>query len=140
MRTAEFIKENGATDMKIHGPHIAIVMVAAAALNGCAIGPFPHREPSKVALITAGHFYASTSFGPEISVVDVDGKPTDLPHGPIALEPGAHSVTMKCGDTVKTRSLKVAAGEVYQFSIVTTPGVRGCSGSLARIRPRNRLS
>lgn len=125
--------------MKIHLPRIAVVMVAAAALTGCMTGPFPNRTPSKVALITAGHFYASTSFGPEISVIEVDGKPTDLPYGPIVLEPGTHTVTMKCGDTIKNWLVKAAAGEVYQFKIITTPGVKGCAGSLARIRPANKL-
>jgi hypothetical protein len=125
--------------MNIYLSHSAVVMVAVAALSGCATGPFPSRTPSNVALITAGHFRGSTSFGREISVIEVDGKPTDSPHGPIALTPGAHSVTMKCGDTITARPVTVAAGEVYQFSMLTTPGVKGCSGSLTRVRSAKKL-
>jgi len=125
--------------MKIHLAHIACIMIAATALSGCATGPFPSRAASKVALITSGHFRGTTSFGPEISVVEIDGKATDKPHGPIMLLPGVHTVTMKCGDTINVRPMTVAAGEVYQFSMVTTPGVRGCSGSLTRVRRANKL-
>jgi hypothetical protein len=125
--------------MKIRLDYLATVTAAAMLTASCATGPFPDRAPSKVAIITAGHFYASTSFGPEISVIEVDGKPTDRPYGPIALEPGAHTVTMKCGDTIKNWAVQAAAGEIYQFKIITTPGVKGCAGALARIRSANKL-
>lgn len=119
-------------------PRSAVVIFAIAVLSGCATGPFPGRTRSDVALITSGHFRGTTSFGREISVLEIDSKPTDKPHGPIALAPGAHSVTMKCGDTVKTQMVTVAAGEVYQFSMVTVPGTRGCTGRLSRVRSANK--
>jgi len=125
--------------MNIRLPRIAVAIFATAVLSSCATGPFPARPRSDVALITAGYFRGGTSFGREISVIDVDGKPTDKPHGPIALAPGTHTVTMKCGDTINTQTVTVAAGEVYQFSIVTTPGVRGCSALLTRVRSTNKL-
>jgi len=126
--------------MNIRLPRSAVAVFAIAVLSSCATGPFPARIRSDVALITAGHFRGGTSFGRDISVLEVDGKPTDKPHGPIALAPGTHTVTMKCGETTNAQTVTVAAGEVYQFAIVTTPGVRGCSGSLSRVRSTNKLS
>ena len=116
-------------------------MVAAALLAGCATGSLPGRPPNtKVALITSGdtYFTGTTRFGPEISVVEIDGKLVDKPYGIIELEPGMHSVVMRCGNTIKTRTVTVSAGEVYQFAMITTPGVRGCAGSLSRVRPVNK--
>lgn len=139
LQFARFNDQDGPAEMQHRKSGIIITLLVAATLSGCATGPVPPRTPSKVALITAGHFRGGTSFGRDISVLEVDGKPTDRPYGPIELVPGAHSVTMKCGDTVKARPLTVAAGEVYQFSIVTVPGVKGCSGSLTRVRPARKM-
>lgn len=127
-------------DMKINMHHMVSVILAATLLAGCATEPLPTRPLSKVALITSGgtHFSSSTSFGPDISVVEIDGKPVDRPYGPLELEPGTHSVTMKCGDSIKNLTVKASAGEVYQFAMVAAPGVKGCSGSLDRVRSARR--
>ena len=118
--------------------HVALTMIAVVSLAGCATGPLPARPANtKVALITSGdnYFTGATRFGPEISVVDIDGKPVDKPFGLIELAPGTYTVAMKCGDSIKSRAVTVAAGEVYQFAMVTTPGVRGCAGILSRVHP-----
>lgn len=81
--------------------------------------------------------YASPDVGTRISVVDVDGKPVKEPYGPIELEPGTHTVTLKCDGSLKTSTVTVSAGEVYQFSKLATPGVKGCVGSLSRVRSVN---
>ena len=121
--------------MKIRMSHIASMAIAAALVAGCATRPVPTDRLKNVAIITSGNtnLFSLTKFGPVISVVDVDGKPVDKRYGPIELEPGTHSVTMKCGDETKAIKLTVAAGEVYQFAHVTTPGVKGCSGALSRV-------
>ena len=129
--------------MKIHLHHVALAMVAAALLAGCATGSSSGRSPNNtVALISSGdnYFTGNTRFGPEISLVEIDGKPVDRPYGLIELQPGTYSVAMKCGDTVKTRTVTVAAGEVYQFSMITLPGVRGCAGTLSRVRPASKAA
>ena len=46
---------------------------------------------------------------------------------------------MKCGDTTRVQTLRVAAGEVYLFAMRVTPGERGCTGYLSRIRSAGRL-
>ena len=127
--------------MKIHIHHIAWAAVAATLLAGCATESLRTRPLNRVALITSGdtYFSASTRFGPDISVVKIDGKAVDRPYGPIELEPGAHSVTMKCGDSIKARTVTVSAGEIYQFAMVATPGARGCWGSLSRVRSASKL-
>lgn len=121
--------------MKIHLQHIASVTVVATLLAGCVTESAPARKLNRIALITSGdtYFYGATRFGPEISVVEIDGKPVDKPYGPIELEPGAHAITMKCGDSITARKVTVAAGDIYQFAVVATPGVRGCAGSLSRV-------
>jgi hypothetical protein len=81
----------------------------------------------------------ATRFGPEVAVADVDGKRTDSPQGPIKLDPGTHSIGMRCGDSVTWQTLKVAAGEVYLFAMRVTPGERGCTGYLSRVRSSNPL-
>lgn len=122
--------------MKIRMSHVASIAIAVALLAGCATRPVPTDRLKNVAIITSGNtnLFALTKFDPVISVVDVDGRAVDKRYGPIELEPGTHSVTMKCGDETKTIKVTVAAGEVYQFAHVTTPGVKGCSGSLSRVR------
>ena len=123
--------------MHIH--HIASIAIAATLIAGCATERVTTDQLKRVAILTSGdtNFFALTRFGPVISVVEIDGKPIDKPYGPIELEPGTHLVTMKCGDAIKTNSVTVSAGEVYQFAIVTNPGVKGCLGSLSRVRSVN---
>ena len=113
---------------------------AAPSASSQSASPAP-RAASKVAFIVSGdvNLRGATRFGPEVSVVEVDGKPTDSPQGPIALTPGTHSVSMKCGDTTRMQTLRVAAGEVYLFAMRVTPGERGCTGYLSRIRSAGRL-
>ena len=100
------------------------------------MSPVRTSRLDKVAIITSGdtNVMALTRFGPLISLVEIDGKPVESRYGPVELDPGTHSVTLKCGDSTKVNTVNVAAGEVYQFSMVTTPGVKGCVGSLSRVR------
>ncbi len=90
----------------------------------------------KVAVITSGdtNVRALTRFGRLITVTEIDGVPYAKPYGPIELEPGTHTVTMKCGDATNTSTLTVLPGEVYQFAMTSTPGVKGCAGSLSRVQ------
>ena len=122
--------------MKIAKHYIASIAIAVTLIAGCALGPVRTDRLDKVAIITSGNtnVMALTRFGPVISLVEIDGKPVESRYGPVELEPGAHTVTMKCGDATKTNTVKVVAGEVYQFAMVTTPGVKGCVGSLSRVR------
>lgn len=121
--------------MKIRIRHVGSIAIAVALIAGCATRPVPTDRLNRVAIITSGNtnLFSLIKFGPVISVVDVDGKPVDRRYGPIELEPGTHSVTMQCGDETKAIKVTVAAGEVYRFAHVTTPGVKGCSGSLSRV-------
>jgi len=129
----------GMPAMRIHIHHIASIAITATLIAGCATEPVTTDHLNRVAIITSGNtnFFALTRFGPVISVVEIDGKPIDKPYGPVELEPGTHSVTMKCGDSTRTNTVTVSAGEVYQFAIVTTPGVKGCFGALSRVRSAN---
>jgi len=122
--------------MKIDVARITSIAIAVAFLASCAAGPVSTDGLKSVAVITSGDTvsYAGTGSGPTISIVEVDGKPADLPNGPIKLEPGTHSVTMKCDGSSRTSSITVSGGEVYQFNKVITPGVKGCAGSLSRVR------
>ncbi len=126
--------------MKITRYCIASIAVAVTLLGGCAMQPVRTDRLDKVAIITSGNTNAKAvaRFRPIVSVVEIDGKPVDKPYGPIELAPGPHSVTMKCGDSTKTGSMTVAAGEVYEFTFATTPGVPGCVGSLSRVRSAGR--
>ena len=125
--------------MKIPISRIALMAAVVALVAGCASAPAPGHHLRNIALITSGDIvsYSATGSTAGVSVVDVDGKPVSEPYGPIELAPGSHSVTMKCNDTVKTHKMTVAAGEVYQFNKVTTPGVKGCVGALSRVRSTN---
>jgi hypothetical protein len=125
--------------MKTNPSCIALTGIVITLMVGCAAVPAPGRELKNVALIMSGDVvsYASADVGTRISVVDVDGKPVKEPYGPIELEPGTHTVTLKCDGSLKTSTVTVAAGEVYQFSKLTTPGVKGCVGSLSRLRSVN---
>lgn len=126
--------------MKIAKHYIASIAITVTLIAGCALQPIRTDRLDKVAIITSGdtNVMALTKFGPVISLVEIDGKPVDKRYGPIELEPGTHSVTLKCGDQTKASSVTVAAGEVYQFAMVTTPGVKGCVGSLSRVRSADR--
>jgi ketosteroid isomerase-like protein len=116
--------------------YIALTAIAVTLIAGCAIKPVSKERLSKVAVITSGdtNIRALTKFGRLITVVAIDGAPNDKPYGPIELDPGTHSVTMKCGDATNTNTLTVLPGEVYQFSMVTTPEVKGCSATLSRVQ------
>lgn len=122
--------------MKIAKHYVASIAIALSFIAGCATGPVRTDRLDKVAIVTSGdtNVMALTRFGPVISIVEVDGKPVDRRYGPIELAPGAHSVTLKCGDSTKVNSVNALAGEVYQFAMVTAPGVKGCVGSLSRVR------
>ena len=122
--------------MKIRLCDIATTAIAVALVAGCAIRPVPGDRLSKVAVITSGdtNIRALTRFGRLITVVEIDGIPNDKPYGPIELEPGTHAVTMQCGDATNTHRVTVLPGEVYQFAMVASPGVKGCSGSLERVQ------
>ncbi len=125
--------------MKTNPSRIALTAMVVTLMVGCVATPAPDHELKNVALIMSGDVvsYASADVGTRISVVDVDGKPAKKPYGPIELAPGTHTVTLKCDGSLKTSTVTVAAGEVYQFSRLTTPGVKGCVGSLARVRSVN---
>jgi hypothetical protein len=121
-------------------PHIAsITVISILLLAGCAAQPASSGRLKSSAIITSGdtvsYLSADTALG--VSVTEIDGKPVASPYGPIDLVPGKHTVTMKCGDTAKTSAVTVAAGEVYQFNKIVTPGVKGCVGSLLRVRSIN---
>lgn len=122
--------------MKIRLHYIALTTIAVMLIAGCAIKPVSKDRLSKVAVITSGdtNIRSLTKFGRLITVVAIDGVPNDKPYGPIELEPGTHSVTMKCGDATNTSTLTVLPGEVYQFAMVTTPEVKGCSAILSRVQ------
>ncbi len=111
----------------------AVVLVLAA---GCA-GTAPADRPRTTAIITSGDvisYTAAAESGPRVSVVEIDGKPVDRPHGPLELAPGKHVVTLKCGHSVTTSIVTMAAGEVYQFNAAAAVGATGCIGSLSRLR------
>ncbi|MEK7230630.1 MAG: nuclear transport factor 2 family protein [Pseudomonadota bacterium] len=117
-----------------------VAMIAVTLVAGCAMQPVRTDRLDRVAIITSGstNIGAVARFRPVVSVVEIDGKPVAKPYGPIELAPGPHSVTMKCGDSTKTSSVTVAAGEVYEFAFATTPAVKGCVGSLSRVRSADR--
>ena len=117
----------------------ALIVVPAALMAGCGSAPPSGRPLRSVALIMSGDVvsYSSRGIGSEISIVDVDGKPAAEPYGPLELTPGKHAVTLKCDSAVKTHTLTVAAGEVYQFVKASSPGGKGCTGSLSRVRSTN---
>ena len=120
--------------MKITKYCLATIAVTLTA--GCAMQPVRTDRLDNAAIITSGstNMKGVARFRSMVSVVEIDGKPVDKPYGPIELAPGRHSVTMKCGDSTKTSPLTVAAGEVYEFVYETPSGVKGCVGSLTRVR------
>jgi hypothetical protein len=119
---------------------VAFITTAAVALMaGCAAPPATNRAPRTVAIIMSGDVvsYSSPGFGAQVRVVEIDGKPVAEPWGPLELKPGRHTVTLQCDGATKPLTLNVAAGEVYQFTARTSPGVKGCVGALARVRTTN---
>ena len=118
----------------------ALIIAAGMILFGCAAPPAPNDRLRSVALVTSGDTVSFAFAGsvPAIVVVEIDGSPTDKPYGPIELKPGPHSVTMKCGDSLRSSNLTVRAGEIYQFNKIVSPGVKGCVASLSRMRSANR--
>jgi hypothetical protein len=125
--------------MRSNLSRLALTVMLAALLAGCASAPSSGRQLRSVALIMSGDVvsYNSHGAGTAISIVDVDGKPAAEPYGPVELKPGKHAMTLKCDTSVKTHILTVSAGEVYQFAKASSTGVKGCTGSLTRVRSTN---
>ncbi len=117
----------------------ASIVMLAALMAGCASAPPSSGRLRSVALVMSGDVvsYNSHGSGTTISIVDVDGKPVAEPYGPVELKPGRHAVTLKCDSSTRTHVLTVSAGEVYQFAKASSPGVKGCTGSLSRVRSAN---
>lgn len=111
-------------------------VVAAALMAGCATPPQGNRPASKVAYVTSGgtYFYGATSFGPQITVVEIDAKAVAAPADPLELQPGTHTLKMKCGENVSTYALTVRAGEIYQYVMRAATDGKGCRAALARVR------
>ncbi len=112
------------------------IPVIVCLLNGCATESVAPQRMEKVAVITSGssNIVLATNFMPTVSVVEVDGKAVSKPYGPIEIEPGLHTVKMKCADSTNTRTIEAAAGDVYEFAMIAAPGESGCQGSLNRTR------
>ena len=117
----------------------ACAAAAVVLMAGCAAPTATNRNPRTVAFIMSGDVvsYSSPGFGAQVSVVDLDGKPVAEPYGPLELKPGRHTMTLKCNGATNPHTLNAAAGEVYQFTARTSPGVKGCVGALARVRSTN---
>ena len=120
----------------MHLSRFFIAAIAAALLAGCASPPQGQRPAGKVAFITSGdtYFYGATRFGQDVMVTELDGKPVATRTDPIELQPGVHSLRMKCGENVSTHTLTVRAGEIYQYLVRPAPGGKGCAAALARVR------
>ena len=103
----------------MHPCRYLVVAGAVLALAGCAAPPQGQRPAGKVAYVTSGdtYFYGATRFGQDVSVTEVDGKPVAPPADPIELQPGTHSLRMKCGENISTHTLNVRAGEIYQYLV-----------------------
>jgi len=114
---------------------LAPVVLVIAVLAACAAQPASKEDLRKFAVVTSGETVSYTRAGsaPEVSLVEVDGKPISLPYGPVELAPGTHEVILKCDGVSKASSVTVSAGEIYQFNKTVTPGVKGCTGSLVRV-------
>jgi hypothetical protein len=69
-----------------------------------------------------------------VSVVDVDGVAPTHSRGPIELAPGTHDVTLKCGERTSVRHVTVAAGDVYEFAVLTGGSAGGVEGDLYKAR------
>jgi hypothetical protein len=114
----------------------ACAVAALLVMTSCATKPIPQARLSKSAFITAGDtnlWLAAT--GKAVTVVDVDGATPEHNQGPIELSPGTHKVRLKCADNVSEQEVTVAAGEVYQFSVLVDPRDHHVEGRLQRIKP-----
>lgn len=112
----------------------AIAALAILLLAGCATQSVPSERLNHVAVVTSGGTNLWTlGRMPTISVVEVDGTPPANAYGPIELVPGPHKLKMKCGSNITETQVTVAAGEVYEFSVVMG-GPGGCQGSLYRVQ------
>ena len=120
----------------MHPCRYLVAAGAVLALAGCAVPPQVQRPAGKVAYVTSGdtYFYGATRFGQDVSVIEVDGKPVAPPADPIELQPGTHSLRMKCGENVSTHTLNVRAGDIYQYLVRPAPGGKGCAAALSRVR------
>jgi hypothetical protein len=118
---------------------ILIAATMLAALSGCATSPQGVRPVSKVAYITSGdnYFYGATRHAQEIAVVELDGKAVAATVDPLELQPGRHTLKMKCSENISTHTMTVRAGEIYQYLMRSSPGGKGCSAALSRVRSSN---
>src|SRR3569832_551229 len=112
----------------------AIATLAILLLAGCATQSVPSERLNLVAVVTSGGTYLwNLGRMPTISVVEVDGTPPANAYGSIELVTGSHKLKMKYGGNITETQLTVAAGEVYEFSVVMC-GPGGCQGSLYRVQ------
>lgn len=118
---------------------IAVGFAVLAVTAGCATPPQGARPAGKVAYITSGdtYFYGATRYAQDIAVIELDGKPVAAPADPIELQPGTHTLKMKCGENVSSYSFAVRAGEVYQYIMRSSPEGKGCRAALTRVRSAN---
>jgi hypothetical protein len=126
--------------MKTRLSYIAAVASAVTMLAGCGTAQPSSQHLRSVALITSGDVVVYAAPGPSnigVSIIEIDGRPVSEPYGPIELMPGIHTVMLKCDETVKALTRTFAGGEVYQFNRATTPGVKGCIGTLSILRAFN---
>jgi hypothetical protein len=119
-------------------PISAIATLATLLIAGCATQSVPSERLNQVAVVTSGGTNLWTlGRMPTISVVEVDGATPANAYGPIELAPGPHKLKMKCGGNITESQVTVAAGDVYEFSVVMG-GPGGCEGSLYRVRSANK--
>ena len=102
-------------------------------LSACAAS-IPIAQLEQYAFIRAGstNFFSFTSGGPTVSLTAIDGKPSNLDNGPLAVEPGNHSITMECGGNENSFELNFSAGEIYEYA-VGYGGQKGCLGRLFKV-------
>jgi hypothetical protein len=116
----------------------AIATLATLLIAGCATQSVPSERLNQVAVVTSGGTNLWTlGRMPTISVVEVDGATPANAYGPIELAPGPHKLKMKCGGNITESQVTVAAGDVYEFSVVMG-GPGGCEGSLYKVRSANK--
>ena len=115
-----------------------LALLVAALLAACT-APTVNRSQRNFALIVSGDVVSlsSASYGSRVGLLEVDGAAAKEMYGPVELAPGRHTVKLSCGGSSNSHTLTMAAGEIYQFVARTTPGVKGCSGALARVRTSN---
>jgi len=117
--------------------HSALCALALLAVTACATHPIPTARLSTSAFITAGDTNFWLTFGAggkSVSVVEVDGAAPEHSQGPIELSPGTHKIKLKCNDLISEQEITVAAGDVYQFSVLVDPHDHHVEGRLQKIR------